>query len=48
MTHVQAREILQASTASITVDEDDGTATVNGTLNIEELQAILQLLEYTA
>jgi len=48
MTHQQARAILEASKASIAVDEDDGTVTVNGTLTIEELQAILQLLEYTA
>lgn len=47
MKHDEARAILEASEASVVVDENDGTATVNGTLTIQELQAILQLLEYT-
>lgn len=47
MTHDLARAILEASEADITLDENDGTATVNGTLTIEEPQANLQLLEYT-
>lgn len=48
MTHNEARETLQGSAAHIDLDEDSGTATINGTVTIEELHAILQLLEYTA
>lgn len=48
MTHDQARTILADAEAAIAVDEDAGTATINGTVTIEELQAISQLLEYTA
>ncbi len=48
MTHQEARAIIERSEAAITVDEDGGTATINGTVTIEELQAISQLLEYTA
>lgn len=48
MTHDQAREILAESNATIEVDEDAGTATINGKVTIQELQAISQLLEYNA
>ena len=48
MNHPQAKGILEASDATIVLDDDAGTATINGTLTIEELQAILQLLEYSA
>ena len=48
MTHDQARAILAAAEAAISLDEDAGTVTINGTVSMEELQAILQLLEYTA
>ncbi len=48
MTHDQARTILANSEATIAVDEEAGTATINGTVTIEELQAITQLLEYDA
>ncbi len=47
MNHVEAREILSKSSADVQVDEDGGTAVINGELTIPELQAILQLLEYT-
>lgn len=48
MTRADAIAILKKSEADVVVDEEDATATINGTLTIEELQAILQLLEYTA
>ena len=48
MTHPEAREILGNAEAEIHVDEEGGTATINGTVTIEELQAMLQLLEYSA
>ena len=48
MTHDQARAILADADATIAVDEEAGTATICGTVTIEELQAISQLLEYTA
>lgn len=48
MTHDQARAILAEAEAAISLDEDAGTVTINGTVSMEELQAILQLLEYTA
>lgn len=48
MTHDQARAILADAEATIAVDEEEGTATISGTVTIEELQAISQLLEYTA
>jgi|APLak6261700835_1056253.scaffolds.fasta_scaffold30808_2 hypothetical protein len=48
MTHSEAKKTLQESAAHIDVDEDSGTAIINGKVTIEELQAILQLLEYNA
>lgn len=48
MNHDQAREILAKAEAKIVVDDEAGTATINGTVTVEELQAISQLLEYTA
>ena len=48
MTHDQARAILADAEATISVDEEAGTATISGTVTIEELQAISHLLEYTA
>ena len=48
MTHDQASSILAEAEASIELDEEAGTATITGTVTIEELHAILQLLEYNA
>lgn len=48
MTHAEAKEILSKSDADVHVDEDGGTAVINGEVTILELQAILHLLEYTA
>ncbi|HET8695756.1 MAG TPA: hypothetical protein VFM33_13875 [Aquabacterium sp.] len=48
MTHQEAREIIDRSSAHIIVDEQDGSAAIDGEVTIEELQAILQLLEYSA
>lgn len=48
MTHPEARAILEKSEAKIALDEEAGTATINGELTIEEIQAVLQLLEYSA
>ena len=48
MTHDQARAIMEDAEATIALDEEGGTATISGTVTIEELQAILQLLEYKA
>ena len=46
MNHDEAREILADSKAYVLIDEDNGTARLNGDFTIEELQAVLQLLEY--
>lgn len=48
MTHDQARSILAEAEARIELDEEAGTATITGTVTIEELHAISQLLEYNA
>lgn len=48
MTHAEAKKILSESSADVQVDEEQGTATINGELTIEELHAVLQLLEYNA
>ena len=48
MTHAEANEILSKSDADVQVDEEGGTAVINGEVTILELQAILHLLEYTA
>ena len=48
MNHAEAKKILSGSSADVQVDEDRGTAIINGEVTIEELHAILQLLEYTA
>lgn len=48
MSHEQARTILADSEATIAVDEEAGTATINGTVTIEDLLAITQQLEYDA
>jgi hypothetical protein len=48
MTHNEARKILSESGANVVLDEENGTATIDGELTIEELSAILQLLEYSA
>ncbi|WGS88581.1 hypothetical protein ACQE3E_23320 (plasmid) [Methylomonas sp. MED-D] len=48
MTHQEAKQILEQSDAKISIDEDAGTATIDGELTIEELHAVLQLLEYGA
>lgn len=46
MTHQDALRILNESDASFVIDEDAGTAVINGEVTIEELHALLQLLEY--
>lgn len=48
MTHDQAREVLAKAEAKVVLDEEAGSATIDGTVSIEELHAILQLLEYGA
>jgi hypothetical protein len=48
MDHEQARSVIANAEAKIVLDEEAGTATIKGTVTIEELQAISQLLEYTA
>lgn len=48
MTHDEAKQILARSDAQISIDDDSGTATIHGELTIEELHAVLQLLEYGA
>jgi len=48
VTHPEARAILEQADAKIVLDEDRGTANISGELTIEELQAVLQLLEYNA
>lgn len=48
MNHPQAKAILEKSEARIVIDEEAGTADINGKLSIEEIQAVLQLLEYNA
>ena len=48
MTHEEAKEILRRTDAKIIIDDELGTATIDGELTIPELQAVLQLLEYSA
>ncbi len=48
MTHDEAKKTLEQSDAQIIIDEAAGTATIDGELTIQELQAVLQLLEYGA
>ena len=48
MNHAEATKILAESSAEVLIDEDDGLATINGELTIQELHAVLQLLEYNA
>jgi hypothetical protein len=48
MTHEEAKKILSESSAEVLVAEEIGTAIINGELTIEELHAVLQLLEYNA
>ena len=48
MTHNDARKILEKADAQVILDEKEGLAKINGELNIDELHAILQLLEYSA
>lgn len=47
MTHEEAKQILDCSDSLIIIDDDAGTATIDGELTIEELHAVLQLLEYS-
>ena len=48
MTHNEARLILANADARIILNEEDGTAQIDGEVNIEEMHAMLQLLEYNA
>ena len=48
MTHDDAKKILSESDADVSLDVEIGTATIDGELTIEELRAVLQLLEYSA
>lgn len=48
MTHNEARQILDESDVEVLLDEERGLARLNGQFTIEELHAILQLLEYSA
>lgn len=48
MTHNEAKQILDESNAEVVLDEETGLARLNGQFTIEELHAILQLLEYNA
>ena len=48
MNHDEAKAILSRTSATISLDEEYGTASLDGEFSIEELHAILQLLEYTA
>lgn len=48
MDHQQAREIIARAEAEIVVDEDAATASISGTVTLEELLGITQLLEYSA
>ncbi len=48
MDHAEAKQILAETDAEVLIDEDSGTARINGELTIQELHAVLQLLEYTA
>lgn len=48
MTHTEAKSIIKDYGAEIKIDESEGFALINGIVSIEELQAILQLLECTA
>lgn len=48
MTHQEAKQILDRSDSLIIIDDDAGTAKIDGELTVEELHAVLQLLEYSA
>lgn len=48
MNHQQAKEILKNAEGDICINDDEGTVRLDGEFTIEELHAILQLLEYTA
>lgn len=48
MNHVEAQQVLDGSDAQIELDEENGLARLSGEFTIEELQAILQRLEYNA
>ncbi len=48
MTHDKAKDILSAAEAHVIIDEAAGTAIITGEVSIEELHAVLQLLEYTS
>ena len=48
MTHEEAKRALEQSGAQIIIDDEAGTATIDGELTIQELHAVLQLLEYGA
>ena len=48
MTRQEANQILENADAQIVIDTHAGTVAIDGELTIEELQALLQLLEYSA
>lgn len=48
MTRDQELQISPGEEARNVVDEEAGTATINETVTIEQLQTVSQLLEYTA
>lgn len=48
MTHYEAKKILAESEAEVYILGGLGTALIHGEVTIEELHAILQLLEYDA
>lgn len=48
MTHNEAKQIIAKSDAVIKLNEEDGIAKIEGEVSIEELQAMLQLLEYNS
>jgi flagellar basal body P-ring protein FlgI len=48
MNHNEARKIISESGSEVVLDEENGTVIINGEMTIEELQAVLQLLEYSA
>lgn len=48
MTHTEAKKILDTADGDIAFNAEMDSVQLNGTFRIEELQAMLQLMEYSA
>jgi len=48
MTHTEAQKIIQNSSSAVDFSEDMSNVELRGEFSIEDLHAILQLMEYEA